>query len=33
MITKKIKVNPKVTEALENKKSIVALERTLISHG
>ena len=33
MISKKIKVNPKVREALENKKSIVALESTLISHG
>ena len=33
MISKKIKVNPKVREALENNKSIVALESTLISHG
>ena len=33
MISKKIKVNPKVREAIENNKSIVALESTLISHG
>ena len=33
MISKKIKVEPKVREALENNKSIVALESTLISHG
>ncbi|MDC0232425.1 pseudouridine-5'-phosphate glycosidase [Pelagibacteraceae bacterium] len=33
MLSKKIKVNPKVQEALDNKKSIVALESTLISHG
>ena len=33
MISKKIKVQPKVREALENNKSIVALESTLISHG
>ena len=33
MISKKIKVGPKVREALENNKSIVALESTLISHG
>ena len=33
MISKKIRLNPKVREALENKKSIVALESTLISHG
>ena len=33
MISKKIKVKPKVREALENNKSIVALESTLISHG
>ena len=33
MISKKIKVNSKVREALENNKSIVALESTLISHG
>ncbi len=33
MISKKIKVNPQVREALENNKSIVALESTLISHG
>ena len=33
MILKKIKLNPKVREALENNKSIVALESTLISHG
>ena len=33
MLSKKIKVDPKVQEALENNKSIVALESTLISHG
>ena len=33
MISKKIKVNLKVRDALENNKSIVALESTLISHG
>ena len=33
MFSKKIKVNRKVKEALENNKSIVALESTLISHG
>ena len=33
MLSKKIKVNPKVREALENNKTIVALESTLISHG
>ncbi len=33
MLSKKIKVNLKVREALENNKSIVALESTLISHG
>jgi pseudouridylate synthase len=33
MLSKKIKVNPKVQEALGNNKSIVALESTLISHG
>ena len=33
MLSKKIKLNPKVQEALENNKSIVALESTLISHG
>ena len=33
MLSKKIKVNAKVQEALENNKSIVALESTLISHG
>ena len=33
MLSKKIKVNPKVQEALENNKPIVALESTLISHG
>ena len=33
MLSKKIKVNRKVKEALENNKSIVALESTLISHG
>ncbi|MDC1060050.1 pseudouridine-5'-phosphate glycosidase [Alphaproteobacteria bacterium] len=33
MLSKKIKVNTKVQEALENNKSIVALESTLISHG
>ena len=29
----KIKINPKIKEALEKNKSIVALESTLISHG
>jgi len=33
MLSKKIKVNTKVQEALEKNKSIVALESTLISHG
>jgi len=33
MLSKKIKVNPKIQEALENNLSIVALESTLISHG
>ena len=33
MFSKKIKVNQKVKKALENNKSIVALESTLISHG
>tara|TARA_Y100000996_G_scaffold22819_1_gene16540 strand:+ start:79 stop:993 length:915 start_codon:yes stop_codon:yes gene_type:complete len=33
MLSKKIKLNTKVKEALENNKSIVALESTLISHG
>jgi len=33
MLSNKIKVNTKVQEALENNKSIVALESTLISHG
>ena len=33
MLSKKIKVNPKVQEALDKNKSIVALESTLISHG
>ncbi len=33
MLSKKIKVNTKVQKALENNKSIVALESTLISHG
>ena len=33
MLSNKIKVNTKVQEALENSKSIVALESTLISHG
>ena len=33
MLSNKIKVNTKVREALENNKSIVALESTLISHG
>ena len=33
MLSKEIKVNPKVQEALDNNKSIVALESTLISHG
>jgi len=33
MLSKKFKVNPKIKEALESKRSIVALESTLISHG
>jgi len=33
MLSKEIKINPKVQEALDNNKSIVALESTLISHG
>ncbi len=33
MLSKKIKINPKIQEALENNKPIVALESTLISHG
>ena len=33
MLSKKIKVNSKIKKALENKKPIVALESTLISHG
>ena len=33
MLSKKIKVNTKVQEALKKNKSIVALESTLISHG
>jgi len=33
MLSNKIKVNTKVQEALENNKSIVSLESTLISHG
>ena len=33
MLSKEIKVNPKVQEAIDNNKSIVALESTLISHG
>ena len=33
MYSKKIKINPKIKEALENNKPIVALESTLISHG
>ena len=33
MLSNKIKVNTKIQEALENNKSIVALESTLISHG
>ena len=33
MFNKYIKVNPKIINALENKKPIVALESTLISHG
>ena len=32
MLAKQIKINPKITEALENNKHIVALESTLISH-
>ena len=33
MFNKYIKVNPKIIDALEGKKPIVALESTLISHG
>ena len=33
MLSKQIKVNQKIQEALDNNKSIVALESTLISHG
>ncbi len=33
MLSKEIKVNPKVQKAIDNNKSIVALESTLISHG
>ncbi len=33
MLSKEIKINTKVQEALDNNKSIVALESTLISHG
>ena len=33
MLSNKMKLNSKVQEALENNKSIVALESTLISHG
>ena len=33
MLSKKFNVNPKIKEALENNKPIVALESTLISHG
>ncbi len=33
MLSKKIKLSPKVKEALEHNKPIVALESTLISHG
>ena len=33
MLSKKIKVNPKIKEALESNRPIVALESTLISHG
>ena len=33
MFNKYIKVNPKIIDALESKKPIVALESTLISHG
>ncbi len=33
MLSKKIKINPKIKEALENNNPIVALESTLISHG
>jgi len=33
MLSKKIKISGKVQEALENNKSVVALESTLISHG
>ena len=33
MFNKYIKINPKIKDALENKKPVVALESTLISHG
>ena len=33
MLSKKIKLNPKIKDALENNKPTVALESTLISHG
>ena len=33
MSLKNIKINKKIKDALDNKKSIVALESTLISHG
>ena len=33
MLNKYIKINPKVEDAIKNKKPIVALESTLISHG
>ena len=33
MLSKKFNVNPKIKEALEINRPIVALESTLISHG
>lgn len=33
MLNKYIKINPKVEDAIKNKKPVVALESTLISHG
>ena len=33
MSPKNIKINQKIKDALDNKKSVVALESTLISHG
>jgi pseudouridylate synthase len=33
MLNKYIKINPKIEDAIKNKKPVVALESTLISHG